>query len=177
MLTDLVQIRRLGEQKREENLRFRKHLKSHVFVERQFRKAAQEVEDAIDCKACAECCRVTEVQLVERDVAKLARFLGMKEHEFLRDHAAEDEDNQVILKRVPSKDPGAKPGDLACEFLDGNECTVYEARPTNCERFPHLLRGAGSLEARMWAFVDRATYCPIVYNWLEMVKKLTKFRS
>jgi Fe-S-cluster containining protein len=167
----------MGEQKKEENLRFRKYLKSHVFVERQFRKAAQEVEDAIDCQACAECCRVTEVQLVERDVAKLARFLGMTEHEFLRDHAAEDEDGQVILKRVPSKDKGAKPGALACEFLDGNECTVYEARPTNCERFPHLVRGAGSLEARMWDFVDRATYCPIVYNWMETVKGLTKFAS
>jgi len=177
VLTDLVQIRRLGEQKREENLRFRKHLKSHVFVERQFRKAAQEVEDAIDCQACAECCRVTEVQLVERDVAKLARFLGMTEHEFMRDHTALDEDGAAILKRVPSKDVGAKPGALACEFLDGNECTVYEARPTNCERFPHLVRGAGSLEARMWAFVDRATYCPIVYNWMEMVKGLTKFVS
>ena len=64
---------------------------------------------------------------------------------------------------------------MACEFLDGNECTVYEARPANCERFPHLLRGAWSLESRMWAFANRATYCPIVYNWMETVKKLTKF--
>jgi Fe-S-cluster containining protein len=181
VLTDLVQIRRLGEQKKEENLRFRKHLKSHVFVERQFRKAAQDVEDAIDCRACAECCRVTEVQLVERDVAKLARFLGMTEHAFMQNHTALDEDGAAILRRVPSKNagakPGSKPGGMACEFLDGNECTVYEARPTNCERFPHLVRGAGSLEARMWAFVDRAAYCPIVYNWMETVKRLTKFVS
>jgi hypothetical protein len=172
VITDLVQIRRMGEQKRSENLRFRKHIKSHTFVERQFRKAAQEVEDAIDCRQCAECCRVTEVQLIERDIPKLARFLGMTEHEFLRDHALEDENKQVILKRVAQKD-----GSLACEFLDGNECTVYEARPANCERFPHLVRGAGSLESRMWDFVDRATYCPIVYNWLEAVKGLTKFRG
>ena len=40
MLTDLVQIRRLGEKKRDENLRFRKYLKSHNFVERQFRGAS-----------------------------------------------------------------------------------------------------------------------------------------
>lgn len=172
MITDLVQIRRLGEQKREENLRFRKWIKSHVFVERQFRKAAQEVEDAIDCRQCAECCRVTEVPLAERDVAKLARFLGMSEHQFMQKHTALDEEGAAILLRVKSKD-----GAMACEFLDGNECTVYEARPANCERFPHLLRGAGSLEARMWDFVDRATYCPIVYNWMEAVKKLTKFRA
>ena len=170
MITDLVQIRRLGEQKREENLRFRKWMKSHVFVERQFRKAAQQVEDGIDCRECAECCRVTEVQLVERDIAKLARFLGMSEREFMQKHTALDGDGAAILLRVKSKD-----GKMACEFLDGNECTVYEARPTNCERFPHLVRGAGSLESRMWDFADRATYCPIVYNWMETVKKLTKF--
>jgi len=54
---------------------------------------------------------------------------------------------------------------------------VYEARPANCERFPHLLKGAGSIPSRMWQFVDRATYCPIVYNWMEEVKGLTKFRG
>lgn len=172
MLTDLVQIRRLGEQKREENLRFRKYLKSHGFVERQFRKAAEQVQDEIDCRACAECCRVTEVQLIERDVEKLARFLGIKESEFLTNHTGIDEDGQVILKRVTSSN-----GVTACEFLDGNECTIYEARPANCERFPHVLRGAGSIEARMWDFVDRATYCPIVYNWMEKAKGLTKFRG
>ena len=40
----------------------------------------------------------------------------------------------------------------------------------------HLLRGAGSLESRMWDFADLATYCPIVFNWFEKVKALTKFR-
>ena len=172
MITDLVQIRRLGEHKREENLRFRKWMKAHVFVERQFRKAAQQVEEQIDCRQCAECCRVTEVKLAERDVAKLSRFLGISEREFIQKHTALDDDGAAILRRVKSAD-----GRLACEFLVGNDCSVYEARPANCERFPHLLRGAGSLESRMWDFVDRAAYCPIVYNWLEAVKALTKFRS
>lgn len=175
VITDLVQIRRLGEHKREENLRFRKWMKSHAFVERQFRKAAQDVEEGIDCRQCAECCRVTEVQLAERDIAKLARFMGLSEREFTKNHTALDGNGSVILRRVKSENGGSKDG-MACEFLDGNDCTVYEARPANCERFPHLLRGAGSLESRMWAFVDRATYCPIVYNWLEAVKGLTRFR-
>jgi len=29
----------------------------------------------------------------------------------------------------------------------------------------------------MWQMVDRATYCPIVYNSLEEFKKLTDFRG
>ena len=73
VVTDLIQIRRQGEQNRSDNLRFRKWIKSHTFVERQFRHAAEEVHDAIDCRQCAECCRVTEVQLAERDIAKLPR--------------------------------------------------------------------------------------------------------
>jgi hypothetical protein len=39
-----------------------------------------------------------------------------------------------------------------------------------------LIRGQGSIQSRMWQFVDRATYCPIVYNWMEAVKGLTNFR-
>lgn len=166
VITDLVQIRRLGEKKRAENLRFRKYMKTHEWVERQFRHAAERVQDSIDCRACAECCRVTEVPLAERDVEHLAKFLGIKQKDFLDQYTATGEDGELILRRTES----------GCVFLDGNDCTVYEARPGNCERFPHLLRGAGSLESRMWVMADRATYCPIVYNWIETVKDLTKFK-
>jgi Fe-S-cluster containining protein len=166
VITDLVQIKRLGEKKRDENGRFRKYMKSRVFVERQFRKAAEEVHDQIDCRKCAECCRVTEVPLAERDIQKLSHFLGLSEKLFLDKHTARDENGVLILRRNAQ----------GCGFLEGNDCSVYEARPGNCERFPHLLRGSGSLESRMWDLVGRATYCPIVYNWMEKVKGLTKFR-
>jgi Fe-S-cluster containining protein len=168
MITDLVQIRRLGENKRAENLQFRKYLKTHDWVERQFRHSAEQVQDAIDCRACGECCRVTEVQLAERDVEHLAKFLRIKEAKFLAQYTMTSEDGELILKRT--KEAG-------CVFLSGNDCTVYEARPGNCERFPHLLRGAGSMVSRMWEMVNRATYCPIVYNWMEAVKELTKFKK
>ncbi len=135
-------------------------------MERQFRRAAEEVHAAIDCRQCAECCRVPEVQLDERDVEHLARFLGISAKRFLDEYTTLDADGARILRKT----------EKGCVFLDGNDCTVYEARPGNCERFPHLLRGAGSLESRMWDFADRATYCPIVFNWFEKVKALTKFR-
>jgi len=166
VITDLVEIRRMGEKKRDENLRFRRYLKSREWVERQFRRAAEDVHAQIDCRQCAECCRVTEVELAERDIERLAKFLGVREKEFLEQYTMSGEDGDLILKRTAK----------GCVFLDGNECTVYEARPGNCERFPHLLKGAGSIPSRMWQFVDRATYCPIVYNWMEAAKNLTKFR-
>jgi Fe-S-cluster containining protein len=166
VITDLIQIRRLGEKKRDENLHFRRWLKSHTFVERQFKRVAEEIHDQIDCRQCAECCRVTEVNLTERDIEHLIKYLRIPRKRFMEDYTATGEEGALILKRVDGK---------ACVFLDGNDCTVYDARPADCERFPHLLRGAGSIAFRMWQFVDRATYCPIVYNWMEQIKPLTNF--
>jgi Fe-S-cluster containining protein len=157
----------MGEKNKEENFRFRRWIKSHNFVERQFRQVAEKIQDAIDCRACAECCRVTEVELVDRDVERLARYLGLRPQKFLEEYATQGSDREVILRRTEKE---------GCVFLQGNECTVYDARPGNCERFPHLVRGAGSIQSRMWQFVDRATYCPIVFNWMEEVKGLTNFK-
>jgi uncharacterized protein len=167
VITDLIQIRRMGEKKRDENLSFRKYLKTHQWVERQFRQVAKDVTDEIDCRACAECCRVPEVEITERDVEHLVRFLGIGKQDFLAQYTATAAGGERILKRTSA----------GCVFLSGNDCTVYEARPANCERFPHLLKGPGSIPSRMWEFVDRATYCPIVYNWMETVKGLTRFKG
>lgn len=166
MITDLVQIRRLGEKKRPENERFRRYLKTHDFIERRFRQTAQEIEEQIDCTQCANCCRVATVAPTERDVEKLARFLGIAKSEFVEKYTVPDEEEGRILRRT----------EKGCVFLDGNNCTIYEARPATCEHFPHLVRGAGSITSRMWQFIDRACYCPIVYNSLEAFKGLTKFR-
>ena len=166
MLTDLIQIRRLGESKRDENLRFRMHRKRHNFVERKFRQIAQGVEDQIDCTTCANCCKVATVRLNARDIEKLVKFMGVRPKDFLRDYTEQSSEEGLILKR----------SDAGCVFLDGTACTVYDARPNTCENFPHLVKGDGSIAARMWQFVDRACYCPIVYNTLEAFKVEVKFR-
>jgi len=168
MLTDLVQIQRLGEKMRPENEKFRKHLKTHGFKDKNFRRIALEVEKQIDCTVCANCCRVATVELLERDVAKLMKYLRISEREFYRDYTMETEDEGVILKRTEEG---------GCVFLSGNECTVYDARPATCEHFPHTVRGHGSIESRMWQFIDRACYCPIVFNTLDKWKDDAGFRK
>ena len=168
MLTDLVQIQRLGEKMRPENEKFRRHLKVHGFKDKSFRKIALEVEKQIDCTVCANCCRVATVELLERDVAKLMKYLRISEREFYREYTMETEDEGVILKRTEED---------GCVFLSGNECTVYDARPATCENFPHTVRGHGSIESRMWQFIDRACYCPIVFNTLDKWKDESGFRK
>ena len=161
MLTDLVQIRRLGQQKRDENSRFRAYLRNHRHSDRRLRRFGEDIEAQIDCTTCANCCRVSEVEITDRDIDKLAKFLGMTREEFIRDSTQQAESGELILKRT----------DAGCVFLEGNLCSVYEARPQNCANFPHLVRGTGSIASRMWRLVERAEYCPIVYNWMEKVKE------
>jgi uncharacterized protein len=166
VITDLVQIKRAGEKQRPENLRFRSHLKTHGFVERRLRRIAQDVEEQIDCTTCANCCRVATTTITARDVADLSRFLRLREAEFLAQYTVEDPEEGLILKRTAD----------GCIFLENNLCRVYEHRPRTCVNFPHMVRGEGSIESRMWQMVDRACYCPIVFNTLDAWKEDTGFR-
>jgi len=165
MITDLVQIQRLGEKKKEENKRLRTHMKMRQPAERVLRKIAEEIEEAIDCTECANCCRVATARVKDREVEILARHIGTTRKVFLRDYCEESADEGLILKRT----------ETGCVFLEGNLCSVYEVRPRACEDFPHLAKGDGSLISRMWEMPDRATYCPIAYHTLEAFKEKTGF--
>jgi Fe-S-cluster containining protein len=158
----------LGEKKRDENLRFRLFMKSRDHSDRILRRIAQGIEDDIDCTICANCCRVATATVKQRDVEHLARFLRISEARFIAEYTTESEDEGRILKRTKAE---------GCVFLSGNECTVYESRPDSCQRFPHVTRGNGSIVSRMWEFVDRACYCPIVYNSLEAFKQEMEYRN
>ena len=165
VITDLVQIRTLGEKKRGENERFRRHLKRYDHSDRILRRIAEKVEAEIDCTACANCCRVATVRLTSRDIERLSRALRLSPERFLAEYTDEVADEGIVLRR--SED--------GCIFLDGNLCAIYDSRPDHCERFPHLVRGPGSIVSRMWELTDRACYCPITYNSLEAFKVETGF--
>jgi len=167
MLTDLIEIRRMGEKKRDENLRLRLHLKRRNHQERRLKRIGQNIEEQIDCTACANCCRIATVKVGERDLERLRSRLGISKKQFLAEYTREDAEEGLILKQ----DQGG------CVFLEGNLCRVYDVRPHTCEMFPHLTHGAGSLVSRLWRMPDRACYCPIVYNTLEAWKAEVHFRG
>jgi Fe-S-cluster containining protein len=161
VITDLVQIQRLGEQKEKENKRFRLFLKRRNPSDRHLRHLAESIQDQIDCTKCANCCREGEAGVTPRDIEKLSKFIGVTREEFREQFTMRASDNELILKRSEG---------TGCVFLKDNLCTVYEARPRSCADYPHLVRGEGSLTSRMWLMPERAPWCPIVYNWLEAVK-------
>jgi uncharacterized protein len=157
----------MGEKKRPENERLRQHLKRREFVERRLRRIAEDIEEQIDCTECANCCRHATVRLLDRDIEDLARHLRLSRSAFLQKYTTADAEEGIILRRE----------EHGCVFLDGNLCSIYEHRPSTCVGFPHLVRGAGSLQSRMWQMVDRACYCPIVYNSLEAFKVEVGFQD
>lgn len=65
MVTDLVQIGLLGEKKRPENERFRRHMKSHDHSDRILRRIAEGIEEGIDSTQCANCCKVATAKGLE----------------------------------------------------------------------------------------------------------------
>ncbi|HUK15718.1 MAG TPA: YkgJ family cysteine cluster protein [Bryobacteraceae bacterium] len=167
MITDLVQIRTLGEKKRDANFRFRRFMKSRDHSDRVLRRIAEGIEQQIDCTACANCCKTSTTEVSERDIDRLARHLRIPREQFLGDYTMLDEEGALSLRFTP---------EAGCVFLEGNLCSVYEARPDICQRYPHMVRGNGSIASRMWTFVDRAAVCPIVYNALEAFKQEMRFR-
>src|SRR4051794_17674304 len=99
MLTDLIQIRRLGEGKREENRRLRMHLKRRNFQERRLKRISEDIEAQIDCNTCANCCKVATTRITGRDAEKLMKHLGVNEAGFLKDYAELSEEEGLVLKR------------------------------------------------------------------------------
>jgi Fe-S-cluster containining protein len=195
MITDLVQIRLLGEKKRGENLRFRRHMKSHHHSDRILRRIAEDIEGQIDCRECGNCCKVATAKVNERDIERLSRELRIPAAKVITDFTAEPLAGRHAASGRPAcsnhsatrsscvTGESAEEGrilrrseETGCVFLQGTECSVYEARPDSCRRFPHVVRGNGSIASRMWEFVDRACYCPIVYNSLEAFKEELGFQ-
>lgn len=169
LITDLVQIKLLGEKKQEENLRFRRFLKSRDHSDRILRRTAERIEAQIDCTQCANCCKTSTTEVTERDIAKLARHLRISPDQCSAGYTMIQEEAGAAT-RVLKFSEGA-----GCVFLDGKLCSVYDARPANCQRYPHVVRGNGSIASRMWAFADSASVCPIVYNSLEAFKAGLRF--
>jgi Fe-S-cluster containining protein len=170
LITDLVQIEQLGEKKRDENFKFRSFMKSRDHSDRILRRIAEGIQERIDCTQCANCCKTSTTEVTERDIEKLARHLHTTPEQFIADYTMLEADEGQMTRVLKFSEADG------CVFLEGNLCSVYDARPGICQRYPHLVRGNGSIASRMWQFVDRASVCPIVYNSMEAFKDELRFR-
>lgn len=169
MVTDLAEVFRLGTAKAEENLRFRRFLAAHHSSDKPFQILASEVQQEVDCTACANCCRHSVVSVNKLEIQNIAHHLGCSAETVTRLYTAPDSDAPAL--RVLRNTAGG------CVFLDGNLCMIYEARPKSCRDFPHVGVGTHSLGGRPSSLARWAALCPIIFNALERYKHITGYHG
>jgi Fe-S-cluster containining protein len=83
----------------------------------------------IDCLSCANCCKTTSPIFRDVDIKRIAKYLRMKEQNFIQQYLRMDEENDFVLQQSP------------CSFLGpDNKCDIYEYRPLACREYPHTDR-------------------------------------
>ena len=169
MVTDLAEVFRLGTAKVKENLAFRRYLSAHHYTDKPFQILASEVQQQVDCTACANCCRHSVVSVNKSDIENIAGHLGTTSEAVARLYTVPDPD-ALPLRVLRNSEEG-------CVFLDGNLCMIYEARPKTCRDFPHVAVGTHSLGGCQSSLARWAALCPIIFNALESYKHLTGYRT
>jgi hypothetical protein len=114
----------------------------------------EEAFHRIDCLQCAHCCKRYSPRFKTPDIKRIARHLQLKESDFIDRYLRLDEEGDYVVKSTP------------CPFLGpDNRCSIYEVRPSDCERFPYTDEDV--LVKRPALTLKNSTFCPIVYFVLE----------
>ena len=169
MKIDLVQIGKLAQEKEDENWGFREFLKGDcdldvAEIDGRVFETTRRVWAGIDCTSCANCCRQVKPSFSEEEVSRLARRLGIEQHQFIERYLERTEagsGNPWQTRMTP------------CPFLDGNRCGVYEDRPHDCVGYPYLYEP--EFVFRTMAMIGRTFTCPIAYEVMEDLKKTLGF--
>jgi Fe-S-cluster containining protein len=88
---------------------------------RKFERLALAILEYFECERCCKCCLEMPVHLNEEDMDRLCKLDG----EALFGKMDENEVDNYL------KTP--------CPYLKGNECTIYENKPTSCRMFPFVV--------------------------------------
>lgn len=158
--TDPARIRELAEQKDAENWRFRAYLKATVtedWLDQAVHEEYARFAAAIDCQACANCCKALDLVVSNADVGRIARALNITRPEVVARCFTRNERQRFQFNARP------------CPLLSGNLCTVYPQRPRACRDYPHLRKG--DVRSRLISVVWNTAVCPIVFNVYEALKE------
>ena len=117
-----------------------------------------EVFSKINCLDCGNCCKNHSPRFKQPDIKRIAKYLGMKEGDFIQKYLRLDEENDFVNKVQP------------CQFLQtDNTCEIYEMRPSDCARYPYTDEDV--LLKRTALTLKNAEVCPAVFSVLEELTK------
>lgn len=113
-----------------------------------------EAFEKIDCLKCANCCKNYSPRFKTPDIKRISKHLRLKESVFIDTYLNLDTDGDYVVKKSP------------CPFLgQDNNCSIYEVRPSDCERFPYTNEDV--ILKRPQITLKNSTFCPAVYYVLE----------
>ncbi len=153
--TDATKLPYLCEQRELENNIFINYLKADKLNKRRFASIVKEVAKKIDCKTCGNCCKTISPEIREKDIKQISQYLKMTPDEFINQYLTQNKEGMFRFKETP------------CPFLQQNKCKIYNLRPGDCKKYPHLDK---NISTRCIQFLANAELCPLVYNVLENTK-------
>jgi len=149
-------IKVLSERSEIENYDFRAWLKNYApdDIDDVVKALSQKYFAIIDCKECANCCRVLELEFTEPELHTIANSMEQSIDEFKKRFVV-----QGIVKPCPA--------------LKGNLCSIYEGRPDVCRSYPHFEKP--HFIFRLYGVLDSIAVCPIAFNAFEELKAKVKW--
>lgn len=145
--------------KQKENKQFLARAKRTRGIEKKLPDLHDEAFSKIDCLKCANCCKTISPRFKPTDIARISKHLGMKQGELIDTYLRRDEDGDYVVKTTP------------CPFLGSdNYCSIYEARPRDCEKYPYT--DSGEFFDYATTTYNNSTTCPAVFYVLERLKEI-----
>lgn len=84
------------------------------------------------CRCCGACCRIPDgiVRVSEREIARIAAFLGENEETFIAAETELSPDRKSLILKSRA--------DGACVYLtEDNRCRIHPVKPDKCRTFPY----------------------------------------
>ncbi|MCB0822344.1 MAG: YkgJ family cysteine cluster protein [Bacteroidales bacterium] len=160
MKFDPGKIKQDANKKLKENKTFLARLKSKKpgNLDRIVSDLHTEAFNRINCLDCGNCCRTLGPRILQKDIDRIAKFLGLKPDGLIANYLRIDEDGDYVFKSMP------------CPFLgEDNYCFIYEVRPKACAEYPHTNR------RKFHQIIDltlkNTETCPAVYEIIEGLKE------
>ena len=84
-----------------------------------------------ECKKCGNCCKFGSGYLINDDISKIAKFLGVSEEELKEKYLEKVHMYGQEIFRPNQKKKGKQYGE--CIFLKDKKCSIHKVKPLNCK--------------------------------------------
>jgi Fe-S-cluster containining protein len=107
--------------------------------------------EKVNCLDCARCCKNYSPRFKMPDIKRISKYLRIKETAFIDTYLSMDQEGDYVANTKP------------CPFLGkDNACSIYEHRPSDCQRFPYTDEDVFFKRATIT--MKNAEFCPIVHD-------------